>query len=201
MDSSEWDSRYAERELLWTAEPNQFVAAEVAGEDPGAALDVACGEGRNAVWLAEQGWRVTAVDFSAVALDKARALAAGRNVTVDWVLADVVEYRPRPASFDLVVVAYLHVPPPERAAVLGAAAAALAPGGLALVIGHDLENLEHGIGGPQDPDILLTPTAVVADLKGLKIEKAEKALREVDKDGVVGIAIDTLVRARRPPGA
>ncbi len=201
MDSSEWDSRYAERELLWTAEPNQFVAAEVAGEDPGAALDVACGEGRNAVWLAEQGWRVTAVDFSAVALDKARALAAGRNVTVDWVLADVVEYRPRPASFDLVVVAYLHVPPPERAAVLGAAAAALAPGGLALVIGHDLENLEHGIGGPQDPDILLTPTAVAADLKGLKIEKAEKALREVDKDGVVGIAIDTLVRARRPPGA
>lgn len=128
MSSAEWDRRYAVSELVWTAEPNRFVAAEVADLPAGRALDLGCGEGRNAVWLAEHGWRVTGVDFSRVALDKARRLAESRGVEVDWVGADVLAYPAEPAVFDLVLVAYLQLSADERRRVVRAAAAALAPG-------------------------------------------------------------------------
>src|SRR5690348_14293140 len=105
MDRAEWDRRYAGTELVWTAEPNRFVVQEVAGLPPGRALDLAAGEGRNAVWLAERGWAVTAVDFSAVGLDKARRLAAERGVEAGWVVADVLEYVPEPGAYDLVLIA------------------------------------------------------------------------------------------------
>src|SRR5436309_5039096 len=121
MDSAEWDRRYSATGLLWTASPNRFVVAELTGLAPGRALDLGCGEGRNAIWLAEQGWQVSAVDFSAVGLDKARRLAGERGVTVDWVSADLRDYQPRPAAFDLVLLAYLHLPPGDWAAVLHSA--------------------------------------------------------------------------------
>ncbi|MFD0328131.1 methyltransferase domain-containing protein [Streptacidiphilus monticola] len=79
MDAEDWDRRYAAEELVWSAGPNRFVAEELAGLTPGRALDLAAGEGRNALWLAEQGWRVDAVDWSAVGLDKARRAAAARG--------------------------------------------------------------------------------------------------------------------------
>ena len=82
MDEAGWDERYAAAELIWTAEPNRFVVAELTGLPPGRALDLGAGEGRNAIWLAEQGWDVTAVDFSAVGLDKGRAVAARRGVRI-----------------------------------------------------------------------------------------------------------------------
>src|ERR1022692_4898294 len=78
MKSEEWDKRYAGQELVWTAEPNRFVVAELKDLAPGRALDLGAGEGRNAVWLASAGWQVTAVDFSAVGLDKGRRLAENR---------------------------------------------------------------------------------------------------------------------------
>ena len=109
----DWNARYAQKELLWTAEPNRRFATEVAGVEPGRALDVACGEGRNAVWLAEHGWRVTGVDFSDVALAKGAELAARRGVEVEFVLADVCEYEPEPGAFDLVGVLYLQLPADE----------------------------------------------------------------------------------------
>lgn len=191
--SAEWDRRYAGSELVWTAEPNRFVAAELAGLTPGRALDLACGEGRNAVWLAEQGWRVTAVDFSAVALDKARQIAESRGVAVDWVHADVLTYRAEAGGFDLVLAAYLQLAADDRRPVLRAGAAALAAGGTLLAVAHDRDNLDGGVGGPQDPSVLYTPEEVVADLDGLRIEKAERVRRPVGD----GEAIDTLVRARR----
>ena len=106
MDSNVWDERYAGDDLVWSAEPNRFLVAEVETLPPGRALDLACGEGRNAVWLAERGWDVTGVDFSKVGLDKARRLADARGVSVHWELADVTEYMPAPESFDLVIVMY-----------------------------------------------------------------------------------------------
>ena len=99
MDSQEWDQRYAGTGLVWTAEPNRFVVAELQDLAPGQALDVAAGEGRNAVWLAARGWQVTAVDFSAAGLDKGRRLAQARGVAIDWVHADVRDYQPGAASF------------------------------------------------------------------------------------------------------
>ncbi len=197
MSRRDWDRRYEAPGLIWSGEPNRFLRAEVEGMAPGRALDMGCGEGRNAVWLAGRGWSVTAYDFSTVALAKGRRLAGASGVEVDWVLGDVTTYEPAPGSADLVVVAYVHLPPPERARMLDRAAGALAPGGTLLVIGHDLLNLDEGVGGPRDPRVLMTPEAVAAELPGLAIERAERVRRPVDGRQ----AIDTLVRAARPPGS
>jgi SAM-dependent methyltransferase len=197
MEAEDWDCRYRGTELVWTAQPNRFVVEELHGLPPGRALDLGSGEGRNAVWLAERGWQLTAVDFSPVALAKARRLAQARGGTVDWVLADLRGYQPESATYDLVLVAYLHLPSVERAAVLAGAAAALAPGGTLLVIGHDLANLTQGVGGPQDPSVLYTLEVIVAELDGLTMRRAGRVRRPVDTTPEPGEAVDTLVRATR----
>ena len=203
MDRQQWDERYTGAEFEWSMHPNQFVAAELAALPPGRALDLAAGEGRNSVWLAERGWSVTAVDFSRVGLDKGRALGAARGVAdgrVDWVVADLREYSPARAAFELVLIAYLQVDTALRERVLAGAAAALTPGGTLLVVGHDLTNLTEGVGGPQSPEVLYTPDAITAGLPGLRIVRAERVRRTVERDDGQATAIDTLVRAERPPG-
>jgi SAM-dependent methyltransferase len=202
MDREGWNKRYAEKELVWSAGPNQFVAAEVDGLPAGRALDVAAGEGRNAIWLAERGWCVTAVDFSEVALDKARRLAQRRGVEVESVVADLLHYHPEPEAYDLVLMCYLQVPEDARRAIMGRARRAVAPGGTFLYVGHDRSNLEHGVGGPQDPTVLYTPEDVVADLPGFEILKARVVERRVEPEpghdaNAEGIALDGLVRAVR----
>jgi len=198
MDREEWNRRYAGRELLWTGEPNRFLVAEVTGLEPGRALDLACGEGRNAVWLAEQGWRATGVDFSEVALEKARLLADARGVEAEWISSDLLGYRPEPGAFDLVIVFYLQVSAEERRTILRAGVEAVAPGGTFLLVAHDRANLEQGHGGPQEPAVLYTPEDVVADLNGLRIERAERVERAVQTPDGDRIALDALVRAVRP---
>jgi SAM-dependent methyltransferase len=200
VDSREWDERYSATDFVWATDPNQFVAAELANLPPGRALDLAAGEGRNTVWLAERGWRVTAVDFSRVGLEKGRKLSAARGVAearVDWIVADLHSYEPERAAYDLVLIAYLQVGPQLRALVLARAATALAPGGTAFVVGHDLTNLTEGVGGPQDPDVLYTPEAVRAELPGLRVIRAERVHRTVERDNGPATAVDTLVRAVR----
>ena len=199
VDRQQWDDRYASTDLVWTAEPNVFVVRELAGLQPGRALDLGAGEGRNAIWLAEHGWQVTAVDFSGVALAKAAQLAEGRGVTgITWDAADLRGYQPPPGSFDLVLLAYIHLPPAESDALLHAAATALAPGGTLLVIGHDRDNIAHGYGGPQEPAVLYQAAEVVAALPGLIIVQAGQERRPVPADDGERTAIDTLVRAQRP---
>jgi SAM-dependent methyltransferase len=199
MDREQWDERYRADELIWKAEPNRFLVEEVAGLAPGQALDLACGEGRNALWLAQQGWRVTAVDFSAAGLQKARRLASERGLELLLVEADVVEWEPPAASFDLVIVMYLHLLASARRRVLQRAAGALAPGATLLVVGHDSTNLAEGVGGPQDPAVLFGPEDIVGDLLGLKIERASRARRPVASDDGEVDAIDAVVRAVRRP--
>ena len=201
MDRQQWDARYSGAEFEWSMHPNQFLTAELDGTPPGRALDLAAGEGRNSVWLAARGWRVTAVDFSRVGLDKGRELSAQHGVgdgRVDWVVADLSEYTPARSAFDLVLIAYLQVGAALRGQVLAGAAAALVPGGTLLVVGHDLANLTEGVGGPSRPDVLYTPEAITAALPGLRILRAERVRRTVERDGEHAIAVDTLVRAERP---
>lgn len=201
MDSHAWDERYSGDELVWSAEPNRFLVAEVEGLTPGRALDLACGEGRNAVWLAERGWTVVGVDFSAAGLDKARRLAATRGTSLRWRLADVTEYEPPPDGFDLVIVMYLHLPAGPRHTAFGRAAAAVAPGGTLLVVGHDITNPDVGWGGPRDTTVLYGPDDVVADIEGLDIVKATRIERPVATDEGEKTAIDVLVRATRAKGS
>ncbi|MCU1374101.1 MAG: SAM-dependent methyltransferase [Actinomycetia bacterium] len=189
MDAAEWDDAYAATERVWSVEPNRWLVEAVADLAPGRALDLACGEGRNAVWLHQQGWAATAVDFSDVGVAKGRA--ADPDVT--WVVADVRSWVPPAESFDLVAIVYLHLPIDERRVVLAGAAAGLAPGGSLVVIGHDARNLTDGVGGPQDPAILLDPDEVVAELGDLEVVRAQTVERPVGAD----VALDTMVVARR----
>ncbi len=200
MDREAWNQRYADAELVWSAEANRFLVQEVADLPPGRALDLGAGEGRNAIWLAERGWRVTAVDFSGVGLQKARHLAEARGVEVDWIEADLRSYQPSQSAFDLVVLIYIHLPGEERRAVVRRAADAVAAGGTLLVIGHDRSNLEEGYGGPQDPTILFSPEDISADLTGidgLRVMRADRVMRPVITDDGERNAIDALVRAER----
>ena len=198
MERQQWDERYRTEELVWRAAPNRFLVDEVAGLAPGRALDLACGEGRNALWLAERGWQVTAVDFSAVGLAKAHRLASERAVDIRLIEADVLQWQAPSSSFDLVIVMYLQLPADDRRRALRRAAKALAVGGVLLVVGHDSTNLVDGFGGRQDPAVLFSPDDVVGDLDGLRIERAERARRPVATDHGEVDAIDAIVRAVRP---
>jgi SAM-dependent methyltransferase len=198
MGPGEWDRRYGDTDLMWSAGPNATVRDLVSGMRPGRALDLACGEGRNALWLAERGWEVTGVDFSQVAVDRAARLAAERGLAARFVRADLAEWTPPAACADLVLLAYLQVPEPLRGVVLRGAAGAVAPGGTLLWVAHDVENLERGHGGPRDPLVHSTPDGVVAHLSGLRVVRAELIERPVDTDEGGATAIDTLVLAVRP---
>ena len=206
MDAEDWDDRYAASELVWSREPNQFVAAELADLPVGTAVDLAAGEGRNAIWLASRGWSATAVDFSQVALDKGARLAADAGIDVTWVCADATTWQP-PAPVDLVVVAYLQLPADDRRRAVQGAARMLAPGGTLLLVAHDSTNLTEGTGGPQDPRVLMTADDVLEDLSGvpdLEVEvlRAGRVARAVTSSDEHGgeerrTAWDCLVRVVR----
>jgi SAM-dependent methyltransferase len=207
VDSSTWDERYAGDDLVWSATPNQWVEQVAVGLAPGRVLDLAGGEGRNALWLAERGWRATVVDFSQVGLDRARALATQRFGADDERLvtmrADLLSYRPERGSYDLVLVVYLQLVAPARRTVLRMAAAAVAPGGRLLVVAHDSTNLTDGVGGPQDPRVLYTCEDIQTDLAGtgLLIERGEAVLRTVETETGPRDAVDALLLAvRTGPG-
>jgi SAM-dependent methyltransferase len=194
MDAAAWDERYRATDLVWGAPPNRWVEQELTGAAPRRALDLACGEGRNALWLAAQGWQVTAADFSPVAIGKARELDVHHRVT--WQVADATAYD-APGAFDLALLCYLQLAAAERRLAVRAAAAALAPAGVLLVIAHDSRNLTEGTGGPQVAPVLYTADDIAGDLQGsgLHIDRAGEVLRPVE--GADRPAIDALVKATR----
>lgn len=200
MDRDAWNERYRAADLVWGTDANCFVEEALGAREPGGrALDLACGEGRNAIWLAKRGWRVTAVDYADVAIERARKLAASAGVEVEWVCEDATSYAPDPEAFALVVVSYLQVGRAERRLVLAHAAKALAPGGELFMIGHALRNLLEGVGGPQDPSVLWDPEEIADDLRavGLRVERCEEVVRKVESEPGAQEAIDVLADARR----
>lgn len=207
MDAHAWDERYAASELVWSAEPNVFVARECADLPPGRAVDVACGEGRNAVWLAGRGWQVTALDFSAVAVDKAARVATAQDVAdrVTTRVDDATTWH-ADAPVDLALLCYLQLPAAQRREAVRRAFGALRAGGTLLVLAHDSSNLVEGTGGPQDPAVLYTAGDVLDDLAGAAYDVvvADRVAREVSVGDAHGgepqqarTAWDCLVRVRR----
>ncbi len=203
-DRHTWDERYSKKELVWSAEPNQVFHELVSGLTPGVALDLGCGEGRNAIFLAQSGWTVRAIDFSEVAIDKARRLARSLDIEVEWIAADVCEQTFEPGHFDLVSVVFLHTGQAERAVWLPQAINAVRPGGYFLYIGHNPSNITDGVGGPQDPAVLLGVDLLLEALDGFEPIRAEVYRRGVGEDpghgevaGEQAVALDTVVLARR----
>ncbi|HEX3932269.1 MAG TPA: class I SAM-dependent methyltransferase [Nocardioides sp.] len=202
MDAEEWNSRYRASELVWSAGPNQFVEAELSELTPGRALDLAAGEGRNAIWLAQRGWQVTAVDFAQAGLDKGAVL--GEGLDIDWVCADATTWRGDPAgqAYDACVVAYLQLPAAERRAAARNGFSSLRVGGTLVWVAHDLTNLTEGVGGPPDASRLMTAEDVLADLGGetFEVVRAGRVAREVggaDDAQPARTAWDCLVRVVR----
>lgn len=213
MDPAAWDAKYAARELLWSEGPNRFLPLLAEGLAPGRALDLACGEGRNALWLAAQGWQATGVDFSPVALARSRRIAAERGLgpaaagglapgQVELLEADLLAYEPARGAYDLVIVFYLQLPAGEREPVWRRAAEAVTPGGTLIVVGHDSDNRALGTGGPKDPAVLYGPQEIAAAVgpegAGLAVETAKCVSRPVPTEAGTRFAIDALVRATRP---
>lgn len=192
MDVTGWDERYRSTDRLWSAEPNVFVADRLSDREPGVGLDLASGEGRNAIWLAARGWDMTAVDFSAVAAERGRE----HSDDVEFVVADVLTWEPD-RQFDLVLIAYLHLDESEFEPLIRRVKAWLRPGGELFMVGHDRSNLEHGVGGPPAPEVLWEVDRIVSWLEDLEIIEARVLEREVE--GEERTARDALIRARAAP--
>ena len=197
MDAADWDKKYERSELVWGAPPNELLVEYATALPHGKALDLACGEGRNALWLATRGWEVTGIDNSAVAIDKARTIASRspRSVVdrLDYRCGDVttVEYG---HNYDLALVLYLHLPAPQRTLVVNRAINSLKPDGILMILGHDRSNVDYGVGGPQDPEILYTPEDLMEEFGNrLSFEIAGNPHRHTE----TGIAIDALVIGRK----
>jgi SAM-dependent methyltransferase len=204
MDAKDWDERYAAHDLVWSVEPNRFVAEIVAPFSPGTAIDIAAGEGRNAIWLAQQGWRVVATDYSPVAIERARARAAeilgdeASRVTAE--VADATQPAPGgPAAYDLAVFCYLQLPRAELRRALRQGVEAVRSGGHVVIVGHAGRNLVDGYGGPSDRAVLYDPDEIIDAVEGLPadVERAEVRVRPVETDEGPREALDTVAVLRR----
>jgi len=204
MDAHEWDIRYRQARdgqdaRLWSALPAQLVQDTVAPWKPGRALDLATGDGRNAIWLAGRGWNVTGLDFSAEAIAQAAEHATASGVDVDWLVADATTWQPG-ERFDLVTVMYLHLPEALLRTLLTRALDWLAPGGHLLVLGHDRANIAAGGHGPGNPDILYTPELLSSIAGPEHILRCETVNRDMAADpespaDTGGVALDTILVA------
>ncbi len=204
MDARTWDERYAASDLVWSVEPNRFVAEIITPLKPGHAVDLAAGEGRNAIWMVEQGWTVVASDYSPVAVERMRSLAASRlgdrASRLTALVADATQPAPDgPAAHDLALLCYLQLPADEWRQALRAAVETVRPGGRIVVVGHAGRNLTEGWGGPSERTVLYDPEEVLERADGLPVTVEQAVIRQrpVETDDGKRVALDTVVVLRR----
>lgn len=199
FDAAFWDRKYSHHQGPWDGEPNAVLAESLDTLTPGTALDLGCGEGADALWLAKRGWKVTAVDVSQVGLDRARAADTEQQVT--WLQADMYHWEPPVEAFDLVSAHYVHMPPAERAGIFGRLGRATRPGGMILVVAHHPSDLETQVGRPPIPDLYFTAEEVVALLPGQweVIEGGTRPHAVTNREGQTLTIQDMVLKARRLP--
>jgi SAM-dependent methyltransferase len=193
-----WDERYRSRPEIWSGNPNPVLVAEAAALPPGTAFDAGSGEGGDAFWLAARGWKVTAADISGVALQRAAARAGKLGLDITWLHTDLTR-PPAPQTYDLVTAHFLHLPASGRQALFRHLAAAVAPGGTLLVVGHDPSDLTTTVPRPHLAETWWTAAEPAAALgEGWTIEVAEaRPHQATDPDGREVTIHDTVLRARR----
>jgi SAM-dependent methyltransferase len=198
-----WDERYRQPGSVWSGSPNPQLVAEASDLRPGSALDVGSGEGADSIWLARRGWQVTAVDISSVALARAADHAGSDPESaqrISWAHHDLTGWSPPAGSFDLVTAQFMHLPAPERTALYERLAAAVAPRGTLLIVGHHPSDLATGARRPSQPDLLFTPEEIAAalDPSGWEVLVCEARPRPAEDPAGHPITVrDSVLRARR----
>lgn len=195
MDADYWDATYSERPTIWSGQPNAQLVAEAGNLSPGSALDVGCGEGADAVWLAQQGWDVTAVDISRVAVDRARAHAKDVGAAISFEVRDLISTPPPRGSYDLVSTQFFQLADPERSVFMRGLGDAVRPGGQLLVVGHCLTPSMN----PTHVDRFFTPDEITALFSSEEwvTEVSETRERTAMHHGEMTDLIDAVVRLRR----
>ena len=210
FDEAFWNARYGEKKRIWSGRPNPQLVTDAEGLAPGTALDVGCGEGADALWLAARGWEVTGVDISTVALARAteheQELAAGKAPAGDgsvwpvhWEHHDLTHWEPPAESFDLVTAQYMHLPTAQRDPLFQALARAVAPGGTLLIVGHHPSDMQSEASRPDLPDLYFTAEDIVELLEeGWEHQVMEARPREASgPEGATLAVADTVYRGRR----
>lgn len=195
MDADDWDRFFARRERVLARDPNPIVTELLAPLAPGTAIELGAGEGRNALWLARRGWRVTALDFSGIALERTRRQADAEGLRINCVLGDAREVSVHEGRFDLVLIAYMQPAAAQRRAMFAGAAGAVAPGGHLLVVGLDVSD---PAAQPQDDDWRLTPERLADAFPGIELTRCERVTREQRGAHGTQQAIDSVAWGRRP---
>lgn len=208
FDAAYWDTRYRDSTSVWSGNPNPVLVSEAAELAPGRALDIGSGEGADAIWLAARGWATTAVDISNVALDRAadRARAADPDIAarIEWLQQDIVDWTPPPATFDLITSQFMHLPSAQRVVLFARLAAAVAPGGTLLIVGHHPSDMESGVHRPPRADLFFTPESIAETLDPAQWEilvTDARARTVVGTDGAPTTIHDAVLRAQRRPSA
>ena len=194
-----WDQRYAEPELAYGDQPNDFLRAVAHHLPPGPALCLAEGQGRNAVWLAQRGHAVTALDASPVGMARAHELAVARGVQIDTVVADLATWEGVAGGWSVIVATSAHLPPPIRARVHGLISTWLRPGGVLVLEAYRPDQLRYGTGGPPDVQMLYSAELLRQDLAGLEFLQLQEVDREVHEGRYHnGMAAVVQCLARKP---
>lgn len=204
MDEAFWDERYGSRDSLWSGDPNPQLVREAQSLQPGVGLDVGCGEGGDAIWLAQLGWHVTGVDISSVALARARAHAAqtGSDLAdrLEWLHVDLDDFIPEPNSYSLVSAQFVHLATGQREDLHRRLADAVAPGGTLLIVSHDLSDLGTTMRRPPFPEFFATPEETVNALptdEWLVVVAEARPRRATDPNGDQITIHDAVVRMQR----
>ena len=207
FDQAFWDERYGSRSELWSGRPNPRLLEHASELPAGTALDVGCGEGADAIWLAERGWHVTALDVSPVALQRGARRAAEVNADaadrIDWLQVDLLTWEgPEPGSYDLISAQFMHLPEEPRHALFARLADSVAPGGTLLIVGHHPSDLQTTIPRPPRPELFYDASEIAASLDPREWEIVVAAAPErtaTDPEGHDVVIHDAVLRARRRP--
>ena len=197
-----WDGRYRGSTAVWSGRPNPQLVSEVSGMPPGRAMDAGCGEGADSLWLAHKGWQVTAVDFSSVALDRARRHASAQAFpgSIAWEHRNLLRWTPPPGSYDLVSAQFMHLPSEDRDSLYKRLAASVATGGTLLIVGHSKTDIDAGARRPHGDGLFFKAIDIAGSLTPEHWDIAVAEARPRSGSDAAGRAItihDEVLRAVR----